>query len=73
MVGQKNEQELCEAVWFEPIRAFLRRKCNDKWTQRHVAYALPWVINAAITQESFHTFGYVLNNRVCTHFEVGIM
>ena len=48
---------MSKGMWFEPIRVFLRRKCNDKWTPRHAANARSWVVDGAITQGSFKMFG----------------
>ena len=49
---KKNDEELSEGVWFEPISAFLRRKWNDKWAPRQAACARTLVINGSITQET---------------------
>ena len=53
---KKQVGEMDKGVWFEPIRAFTRRRCKNKCTPRHAAHARTWDINVAITQNSSHGF-----------------
>ena len=35
--------ELKEGVWFEPVKALLKRKVHHRWTAKHAAQARSWV------------------------------
>ena len=44
-VVEKKVEEMSEWVWFESIRAFLRRKCIDKWTPMHSSHVRSWIFS----------------------------
>ena len=41
-----SKRGLKEGVWFEPVKALLKRKVNHRWTARHAAQPRPWVVDA---------------------------
>ena len=46
-------EELREEVWFEPVKAFFRRRCNDSRTYHHRSQARASVINGPVSGRDF--------------------
>ena len=56
---KKHEiEELKEEVWFERLKAMLKRKVNHRWTARHAAQARYWVISGACTQKRLYDMNW---------------
>ena len=55
MLAKKHEiRDFEEGIWFEPIKALLKRKLNRIWTTRHAAQARSCVINGAWTHKRLY-------------------
>ena len=65
-LAKEGIEELREEVWFDLVKAFLRRRCNDSWTHHHRAQARACVINGAVSRRDFKKFACVRRNRCKT-------
>ena len=60
---RKQVAEMENGVWFETIRAFLRRRCNDYCSTKHSADAGSLIINGAVMQGSIRNHRWTKQNR----------
>ena len=51
-------EELKEGVWLEPIRAMLRRKTNEAWTDKHRKVTKKLVVEGTWVQKRFFDTGW---------------
>ena len=58
-LAKEGIEEFREEVWFQPVKAFLRRRCIDSWTSHHRAHARACVINGAASRRAFIKFASV--------------
>ena len=48
---QKANNHETENLWFEAVKALLKRKVYHSWTARHAAQAKSWIVSGAWTQQ----------------------
>ena len=65
--------EFDEEMWFQALRGFFGQGARIKRILHCVVFARSWVVNRAVTQESYYTLGWLDQNRytICKCLRIG--